>query len=568
MLKALFFVSFCLGFGSLAQGASLDVTSGSARYPVGPHLVYLEDTTGTLTFAEVRSEALAARWQPYGQGKFPSFGLSSSVFWFRFDLSSSGSQDNWWLYLGRPAYFLDFSLFSKGSLGEWQEQRINGGIAPRPVAMRGDAFPLGRFEGDGNVFFARAFSDSSAFFPLEVVSDRGLDAIVKARSLAVGMLIGLFLGLILYNFFLWFGLRDTTYLYYIAYASCVFIYYLVIDGIIFDYVLPNHPVLARRVTLAFGGLGSFFIMLFSLKFLAFSESRGWVKQGVRIAAALCLSVFVLAPFAQFPLLNSLFSLSAMIGLVAATVAGVAAWRMGFRPAVYFLIAWSCFLIGGASFALLYRGVLHYTPLTFFGMQIGSSAEATLLSLALAHRIRLLRENQDRYFSLSITDALTGLFNVRYFWQELDQLVLKSRILQQPLSILMLDLDDFKRFNDSYGHQVGDRLLTTFGEILRAAVRGSDTPCRYGGEEFVVILAKTDLAQGMVVAERIQRAMERQEHEVGSGARVRVTCSLGLAELVPGEEAKKMVERADSALYEAKRQGKNRVVRATERVLTV
>lgn len=161
---------------------------------------------------------------------------------------------------------------------------------------------------------------------------------------------------------------------------------------------------------------------------------------------------------------------------------------------------------------------------------------------------------------AVTDPLTRLHNRRHFGQALALEVRRSHRYSLQLSLLMLDLDAFKRLNDRHGHLFGDLVLQRVGQELRRAVRDADSPCRYGGEEFAVILPETDRLGGLAVAERIRERIHRSfaERSVG-GKHVEVTLSGGIASYpADGEEAQALIERADQALYLAKRLGKNRI----------
>ena len=159
-----------------------------------------------------------------------------------------------------------------------------------------------------------------------------------------------------------------------------------------------------------------------------------------------------------------------------------------------------------------------------------------------------------------TDALTGLANRRVFRDTLEREIRRSRRYHWPLSLVLLDLDHFKVVNDSHGHMLGDLILQRVGSILRHAVREADVACRFGGEEFVVVLPETARLGGYAVAERIRRRVEAAflDRPVG-GHEVTMTVSGGLATFPEdGLHAAAIVARADEALYGAKRAGRNRV----------
>jgi len=175
-----------------------------------------------------------------------------------------------------------------------------------------------------------------------------------------------------------------------------------------------------------------------------------------------------------------------------------------------------------------------------------------------HAMERLRESEQRYQELSITDGLTKLFNSRQFYAVLRGEIERSNRYDLPLTVLMLDIDDFKKYNDTYGHLEGDRVLTRFSEIIRECLRHTDSAYRYGGEEFAVILPSTRGEQGVVTAERVRIALKNEIFKPGPDKEIRVTVSIGVAQHNKSEEMMDFLRRADQNLYTAKGAGKNQV----------
>jgi two-component system cell cycle response regulator len=173
----------------------------------------------------------------------------------------------------------------------------------------------------------------------------------------------------------------------------------------------------------------------------------------------------------------------------------------------------------------------------------------------------LRDNVQMSIELAITDGLTGLFNRRYMETHLGTLVDQSAARGKPITVLVLDIDYFKAINDSYGHDAGDDVLREFALRIRKATRNIDLACRYGGEEFVIVMPETDMAVATAVAERLRRRIATEPFAIQKGARhLEVTISIGIAALSGvGDNAATILKRADQALYRAKRDGRNRVV---------
>ncbi|MHB0954771.1 MAG: GGDEF domain-containing protein [Pirellulaceae bacterium] len=172
-----------------------------------------------------------------------------------------------------------------------------------------------------------------------------------------------------------------------------------------------------------------------------------------------------------------------------------------------------------------------------------------------HMLKEQTSEMSTYMSEARTDALTGLPNRRAFDEDLARRMAEWRRYRRPLSILMIDVDHFKKFNDAYGHQAGDEVLCQVAQLLRDTMRESDLVVRYGGEEMAVVLPATDIQEACRGAERARRAIEATQLHV-EGQTLRVTVSVGTAQCHEADSSTDLVKRADEALYAAKRAGRN------------
>ena len=171
----------------------------------------------------------------------------------------------------------------------------------------------------------------------------------------------------------------------------------------------------------------------------------------------------------------------------------------------------------------------------------------------------LRESEKRYKELSITDGLTKLYNSRHFYTSLQLEMERANRYQRSLALLMIDIDDFKKFNDTYGHLAGDKVLARTGTVIRNALREADSGYRYGGEEFVLILPETAGPGAVRVAERIRKELASMSISPLANTRCHITASMGISELQVKDTLSEFVRRADKNLYAAKTEGKNRVI---------
>lgn len=192
--------------------------------------------------------------------------------------------------------------------------------------------------------------------------------------------------------------------------------------------------------------------------------------------------------------------------------------------------------------------------------------------ALEHRlgaskneIAKLQQNLEELRSESMTDPLTTLANRKCFDEVLDRLIQEATERSLPLSLVLTDIDHFKRFNDTYGHLTGDQVLRLVALSVKQNVKGQDLAARYGGEEFAVILPETPLKSATTVADYIRRAVMSKELMKRSTREIlgRVTISCGVATLRPGDTVHTLIERTDACLYAAKRAGRNMVVCETD-----
>ena len=198
----------------------------------------------------------------------------------------------------------------------------------------------------------------------------------------------------------------------------------------------------------------------------------------------------------------------------------------------------------------------------------NSACATDFLERLAQIVAICLENalsQERLKMVGLTDVLTGVQNRRYFEHRCPVEISQARRYKHPLACIFLDIDRFKRINDSYGHQTGDEVLRGVARLIQSQLRSGDTIARYGGEEFVALLPKSELHHAHHIAERIRASVEEKPFKAQSGQAIRVTISIGLA-MLPARNlaadnsqcAEQLLAAADQALYQAKHKGRNRV----------
>ena len=174
---------------------------------------------------------------------------------------------------------------------------------------------------------------------------------------------------------------------------------------------------------------------------------------------------------------------------------------------------------------------------------------------IVRQVRIAIENAKLYRELkylAMTDPLTGIYNHRYFTQNLDYEIARAKRYKRDISFLMIDIDQFKSYNDTFGHLEGDKLIQEVAKIIKQNVRETDVVCRYAGDEFAVVLPETEISQARITAEKIRDKISELS------AQRPISVSVGIAQGNPQTDRYDLIGRADSHLYAAKRQGKNQI----------
>ncbi|HVL01713.1 MAG TPA: diguanylate cyclase, partial [Dongiaceae bacterium] len=372
----------------------------------------------------------------------------------------------------------------------------------------------------------------------------------------------------------------------------------------------------------FAGVSFLCAGLYIRNFLRLKKRGGWLLHlNTYVVGYWVLSTLVTLFYSPV-LLRKFGDPMALVTCVAGLTTTIHLWRLGDVSAKYFTIAWGQLILATMGVVLMFEGVLPYDHVIEKAQVVGFMLETMLLSFALAERINRERrqreqlqktaldmtrqaseerraklEAQAEAFSLqqrhteelelrvldrtaelertmrnlelanrelaklSMTDPLTGLHNRRYFDEVLASEILRGQRQQTPLSLVLVDVDHFKRINDTYGHLIGDECLKLVATTLRQVVaRGTDLVARYGGEEFAVILPATSEDDARQLAERIRVAIEKTQF-IHTGKRISLHASLGIAGRIPllHESSARLIAAADEALYRAKEAGRNQVM---------
>lgn len=224
------------------------------------------------------------------------------------------------------------------------------------------------------------------------------------------------------------------------------------------------------------------------------------------------------------------------------------------PPVTFLTLGRKGVYWAGGLLLLHLATVLLRPQVKLGMLVDTYLSYSLISVILYFYAWMSERYREVWSNLARTDSLTGILNRPAFEEVLLREMTRAKRFNEPVSLILFDIDNFKKLNDRYGHLFGDKILKRITEIVRESIRSVDIFARWGGEEFVILLPKTRIDETRTVAEKLRKKI----HSVGLGSKVGVTASFGITEMVNGDDPFRLLLKADKALYKAKTGGKNRV----------
>ncbi|WP_078083602.1 diguanylate cyclase [Microbulbifer mangrovi] len=540
-------VLICLSLSASAQ--PFVVAQEQRPQSLTPYLRILVDEQGSLGLEDVIAEESRRRWLASENGG-ANFGFSSATYWVAVTLQNPTAS---------PLGLIirqDYPLIDQ--LDFWQPQPAGGWshiatgdrrpFHTRPLSLRDFVFPITLPANSTQTYYLRYQTAGSMNIGLSVSSKTAFLPQLGKEQILLGIYYGGFLVLVIYNLFLFMAVRDRAYAYYMGYAVSYGLYFGVHNGVSFQYLWPGNPWLANQSLVMLLG----FTLIFGIQFVrTVCSGPQLAPRTDKIARWLLYLLFPLtaiSPFVSYgPMILTLAILTLVLSILF-MVMGVISLLRGSVPARYFLVGWGALLISVVIYMLKTFGLVPHNSFTHNAFQVGALVEMVLLSLALGARVGEIQRH-------GITDQLTGLFNRRYFDEQLPREFALAERNNTPLALVILDLDHFKAINDRLGHARGDAALYAVGQLLKKQVRKPVLACRYGGEEFAILLPRTTPGQAVIVAERLVKLVAEMELE-----KMPLTVSIGVATFQNGNYASaiQLFEAADAALYRAKQAGRNRL----------
>jgi len=590
---------------SVATAAPSIITSDIKELDITQHLQYLPDKNKT-TINQILEDPLKPPqqrldWQSLRSNYIPANFLGSRQ-WLKLDIQNHATtEQSWYLALEQStlhsvsAYLVE----DKQIVKQWKM----GDQTPfydRPVEHRHFLIPIELGINKAQTLYVNLHSASISYIPVSIQDQKYFWINDAKTNLFFGLYFGIFLVMVIYNLFIYCSVRELSYLVYGIYVSVFLLLQATINGYSFQFFWPSFNQFNAVSPVVLGTLSLATASWFILKFLQLQQrnlSHYYFLAGISIFGCTISIATLFIPYVISLFLASAISLA---GCTGGCYIIIKQWRDGNKAARFVVVAWLTLLACAILYMFDRMGLIVHNPGAEFALLAGSVLEIVLLSFAIADRINIEKlyrfETQNQLIDLqkqanenletqvesrtsalqialkslsaaneslleiSTTDSLTGVKNRRFFDSRFDNEYRRSRREQMPLSILLVDIDRFKDFNDSYGHIAGDICIRSVAQALESSLkRPCDSVSRYGGEEFCLILSNTDKTGALHIAEKIRRNIEALAFLLDTGT-LNVTVSIGVSSVIPGNADKPelVLHTADLALYEAKENGRNQV----------
>lgn len=554
-------------------GGIEDAVSSKESLTLGSISQVLKDPHGNITFQQLLASDYDESFENHDKDVF-QFGLTKETHWIRFQLNELETNNAELLWREHLLY-LDYSGIERIELyipvinEEEDYIRYLGGFYHAGVQDEvGFVFPV--FQLPENLdserpFYIRVESMYSNNFSMIVVERNYFSGIQLQLILVLSLIYGMMLAMMLYNLVLFFALKDKVYILYVGYILFMTLYQVSVTGVL-KIIRFEWGEFIEIHTLAATFIAVIFALMFAWSFIDVPRFVPKAKYPAYGCFGICGMGIVLVLSGNQYYANWLaYVLGAILPFLVMTTA-VIAYRKGQLISKYYIMATAVLFSTVIAYVLRGVGVLEHSLLTSHAVTASAGMEALLLSFALADRIRILRKHGEQadqrateLTQISLTDSLTSLYNRRCFDDVLLEIKENPSKRMKSISLLYLDIDQFKKFNDAYGHPKGDQVLQTLAKVMKKSVREGDYACRIGGEEFAVIFFETNATKAWQIAERIRASFESVDFSEIAPDIPSVTVSIGVAELEEEEKVEAWVNRADKALYTAKEQGRNRIV---------
>lgn len=550
--------TFCITF--LYPNSNLKpVDLSLASHAIGQHMYVYEDPTAKMTYADVTALP-SSSFKPLAK-PVASHLFTSSAFWYKFDVKNSEKSLLKRLIVFEPAWLdtININIVTQ----EGKVQHYEGGNT-YPYSKRSIDHYLINFEHLFEPGVSTVYIQVKTRDPFIVSVSILEKSLFLNEQLLIILLTGLIYGgiiaMLFYNLFLYFGIKERYYAYYVLYLATFLMANASYNGYTFMSLFADHPVIqnwAQSINLYFFSLAG---LLFARSFLNLEKYHPTLYKVTTMVIYVILAIFILSPLVDGYHTHVMLSIACITFMSAYIfVISLISWKKGNRSARFFLWGAASGLIGAFFTSLTVMSFIPYTYWTYKASDYGIYVDVVLISLALADRMKITHEKKIIAEQEAKTDVLTGLSNRRYYYKISTKEYQRLKRNDRNVSVIVLDIDNFKIINDSYGHAVGDLVLEKTSQIIKDTIREYDYAFRMGGDEFLLLLPETEVVEAYNLAERIRKEIKILQLIVDEHT-LSITASFGISDFNKTDiTIESIAKRADTALYQAKRAGKNRVI---------
>ncbi len=510
------------------------------------------DPSGT----ETPEQAAQGTWTPLARPRLYA-NRTKDTYWIKFRLPANPAPGNAFVHI-ESASAEDLRVYFRGHQPVLLGKKVPSAQVPIKTRLWNVPVPADCIPGE--TVLIRVRTNTIMLVPLSILTVGEALADANTDSLIFGVFFGVLITVFFVNLFTWLAIRNANFLTYLAYIAFLFLYHVRVHGFLWFLPIP-FPILEAIVWISLGGFGTF-MMLFAQRFLELKERMPVMHRILNGGIVLFIGQTVLGCAQLNFLANQIAYVTGFLVPLVILATTTYLYFTGMRQVRFYLLAW-CFLFTGTLVWSTSAYLESYLPSNYIFM-MGTSIDTLLFTLAIFDQFRreLLEKDEhierERYYQkLSHTDSLTGLYN-RHYLNDLIQRLSSEEDIPPESAVIMIDIDNFKIVNDTYGHLVGDMFLTKLGTKIRNNVRKSDIACRYGGDEFLIFLPGATERAAMSIAESIREAMHADFVYSEQGQPIHVSVSAGITSSRSGDSFDGIFLRADAALYQAKRTGRNRI----------
>lgn len=533
---------------------AIDISS--SHHTIGEYASVYEDPTATLTLSDILKLPRGS-FTPLNK-PVSSHGFTNASFWYTFTVKNPDPATMSRLFVFEPAWLDHVQIAIISPKGEIQQYQ--GGNSYTYDKRSLDHYLTNikhAFDpGESQVYIELRTRDPF-IVSIALMEESTFLSEDSFYSLLIGLFYGGMIALLIYNLFLYFGMKKDFYLLYVLYLFSFLLVNSAYNGYLFMSIFSESPELQNWAQAILSYTFIIAALMFANSFLNLKKYHLKLYRSTRNLLYIIFTLGIFSALFGGYHYNIMFGIiSVMFGSVYIAAIALYSWLHGNRSARFFLLGAMSGLIGVFITAATLLSLIPYTYYTFKASDFGMYIDIILLSLALPDRMKIIQEKRIEAEHNALTDALTGLHNRRAFYAISQTESKKLLRYEKDFSVMMLDIDNFKKINDTYGHHTGDRILELVATTIKENMRECDYVFRLGGDEFVLFLPETNEQEAYQLAERIQKNIAKLDAQEEDDT-FPIHCSIGISEFKHDDnDIEVIVKRADAALYAVKNSGKN------------